>query len=680
VFERPCEQFAFRIRFDTAGGFADQELIDIAREIISEKSEYRFEPLLRFFTRPRGTPTRVDLTEIVDEFRREFIKEHQGIVSNFTEDIIRRIDEAEDLYQSAIAIGPRNDWKNAILDAERTRMSVPWCSSPGLILRRSSNLCYGCPVTFHRSIIRIEEPDYEPNAVVQILDRLYPSLIRVKRANIIIQFPHKEIVIPFNQIVAYFIRNELSGEILTTNRKAYFIANAKPSLELKSHLQGFQPKGEMPWINNFEYVLWLNRMAGRSFNDPKCYPVFPCFLHPFKDLRRSMTFAEPTPIGEITDIEKDFRNSDFIVPEFYSCPELIKAKLPAWASSPLDFVYAMRKLLESPTATRALRSWIRSVFVNQCTIKGISHHIVLMNLPDRISCESKRKPRVVTQLEGVLLLFAWIWENFIGFVTTAGRVFMYEVTDSLILRSEDKSTVNVASVECYSVRHQLWLYYKEIRTIVAYPDGTRIPIQIGSQLLEIFNGKFVYCPNSIEFWIGDQRLCRTEGKVVTFAINELFSILVFATADGNVHFRSARKGREIIPSLKIPELAESILITEKWGFIIIRSHRTMYIYSVNGEKLHELPLRAAIHVWTSFSSIFGFDYVAYANAAGDVAVFEAFDPEDVKVIITCWDVIAIRFDPISDRLMMVTSTGLVQAIPYIFTPPAAPIPFEYRYK
>jgi hypothetical protein len=190
----------------------------------------------------------------------------------------------------------------------------------------------------------------------------------------------------------------------------------------------------------------------------------------------------------------------------------------------------------------------------------------------------------------------------------------------------------------------------------------------------------LYCPNSVEFWIGDQRLCRTEGKIVAFAVSELFSILVFATVDGSIHFNSARKDKEIIPSLKIPELAQSILITEKWGFIIIRSHRHMYIYTINGEKLQEVPLRAAIQVWTSFSSMFGFDYVAYSNAAGDVAVFEAFDPENVKVIATCWDVIAIRFDNISDRLLMVTSSGLVQAIPYVFIPPATPIPFEYRYK
>jgi hypothetical protein len=486
-------------------------------------------------------------------------------------------------------------------------------------------------------------------------------------------------MIHFNQLVAFIPRTESSGEILTTDRKSYLIRDAKQSAELKYLIQKFPPKIQMPWTNNFEFLLWLNRMAGRSFSDPKCYPVFPCLLHPFKDFHRSTPFIEPTPIHEITDIEKDLRTVDFIVPEFYSCPELVTAKLPAWASSPLEFVYAMRKLLESPAATRALRSWIGSLFVTHLTIKNISHHSVLMSFPERVTSEPKHTTRVTVQLEGVSLLFAWIWENIIGFVTTGGAVYIYQVTDRLILKSEDKS-IGVTSVGYYNVRDQLWFYDKNTRTITAYPDGTQIPIQIEDQLLEVFKGQFLYCPNSVEFWIGGQRLCRTEGRVVAFAVSESFSMLVFATADGAVHFRSPRKGREIIPSLRIRELVQSILITEKWGFILIHSHLAIYIYTVNGEKLSELPLKSAINAWTSFSSVFGFDYVVYANTCGDVTVFEVFDSDDVKVIVTCWDVIAIHFDSTSERLMIVTSLGLVQAIPYTFTAPAAPFPFEYCYK
>ena len=66
-------------------------------------------------------------------------------------------------------------------------------------------------------------------------------------------------------------------------------------------------------------------------------------------------------------------NFEFI-PEFYSMPELFKANknececndskfsLPKWASSPIDFVYKHRKLLELPYISKQLHIWINKAF------------------------------------------------------------------------------------------------------------------------------------------------------------------------------------------------------------------------------------------------------------------------------------------------------------------------------
>lgn len=41
----------------------------------------------------------------------------------------------------------------------------------------------------------------------------------------------------------------------------------------------FQQKGE---ISNFEYLMYLNTLAGRTYNDLMQYPVFPWILADYK--------------------------------------------------------------------------------------------------------------------------------------------------------------------------------------------------------------------------------------------------------------------------------------------------------------------------------------------------------------------------------------------------------------
>lgn len=58
-------------------------------------------------------------------------------------------------------------------------------------------------------------------------------------------------------------------------------------------------------ITNFDYLLYLNLAAGRSFNDLAQWPVFPWVLSDYKseklDLSRSETFRDLSkPMGALT--------------------------------------------------------------------------------------------------------------------------------------------------------------------------------------------------------------------------------------------------------------------------------------------------------------------------------------------------------------------------------------------
>jgi hypothetical protein len=62
-------------------------------------------------------------------------------------------------------------------------------------------------------------------------------------------------------------------------------------------------------------------------------------------------------------------------------PDLIQGRLPRWASSTDDFVYQMRKLLESASFSMRLLTWIRYVWLIPPRLEGISHQELLPNDP-----------------------------------------------------------------------------------------------------------------------------------------------------------------------------------------------------------------------------------------------------------------------------------------------------------
>jgi hypothetical protein len=340
----------------------------------------------------------------------------------------------------------------------------------------------------------------------------------------------------------------------------------------------------------------------------------------------------------------------------------------------------MRKLLESPAATKALRSWIGSVWVMELTMKNISHRSLLPSFPERIPYESKRSPKVGDQIPEILIVFAWIWDDFVGIVSHSGHISVRRLTDRFTIENDWSLSDDVSCLEFYNLRNQLFIYDKGKKVISCHPDGESEPIVIESHLFGELSGKWLYCPNPEEFWYSNALFCTTESRVVTFATSQTFSMFVFSSADGMIHFRSARKASKIGASIQMNELIDGILITEKWGFIVMHSPQNLYLYTVNGAKLKEVKLKAAIRTWTSFSSVFGFDYVAYADIDGGVVIFEAFYPEKPWIVSHLLDVICLKADESSERLLIVTSNGDLQAIPYAFGHPVEPVPFTYEYK
>ncbi|KJH44679.1 Beige/BEACH domain protein [Dictyocaulus viviparus] len=162
-------------------------------------------------------------------------------------------------------------------------------------------------------------------------------------------------------------------------------------------------------ISNFDYLMFLNTVAGRTFNDLNQYPVFPWILTNytsdhldlnvaanFRDLSKEPfttvfldmqngLFDHPDrmfhSISETWErCQKDSHDVKELIPELFYLSEMMRNEngfefgtrsdgvkvsdviLPKWASSPEEFVLLHRQALESDLVSCQLNQWIDLYF------------------------------------------------------------------------------------------------------------------------------------------------------------------------------------------------------------------------------------------------------------------------------------------------------------------------------
>jgi hypothetical protein len=320
-------------------------------------------------------------------------------------------------------------WENAVVNKSAT------------VLVRSRKVCAGLyPVRTKRKKT-IEQPAglWSPSRKrasigdgwrVRVISPAYERIgaLSVCDGSLVFDYPDAEEVIPGKDIRIMIKRTRFHQrsalELFTWDGKAAYIEvqnvmeimkqiaacatrlEVPPILKIQSHLidSGKTDLWMTRRLSNFDYLLFLNVMAGRSFSDPTQYPIFPWIIlnfesetlvpATFRDLRKPIadsevgrspvspkalaTFlaripydhAESGAFDSIASLCQSALNPSSgiceLIPEFFYFPEFLigqsDVKLPGWAKSPLDFVYQHRKMLESEEVSRDLRFWIDLMF------------------------------------------------------------------------------------------------------------------------------------------------------------------------------------------------------------------------------------------------------------------------------------------------------------------------------
>jgi len=217
------------------------------------------------------------------------------------------------------------------------------------------------------------------------------------------------LLIDFGENIAINIAKKISELSLPNN----ILCQKNDSFSFFSSLN-YTQQWRFSKLSNFDYIMALNMLSGRSFNSIDHYPIFPWVLSDFTQHQESFDFPSflrdfRFPMKPSTDTREQLQiytkcplspnvvieylkniepfsslnsesstlsihdlfnkaiNDDMpaeLVPEYFMMPEAIEGRIPnvPWASNSFEFVYYHRKILESPTVSQLLHHWIDLVW------------------------------------------------------------------------------------------------------------------------------------------------------------------------------------------------------------------------------------------------------------------------------------------------------------------------------
>ena len=457
-----------------------------------------------------------------------------------------------------------------------------------------------------------------------------------------------------------------------------------------------EPTMTTHWRSNFEYIMYLNLASGRSFCNPKAYPIFPNILANYSDymcrnissvkLNRKNTTIDLKPLRWDasffsvfgTNFSEILTNDLVIAPEFFYFFELFgDTKLPAWVpnNNRYDFIYKMRKLLESPSITKNLPGWIDCVWGKESFMSNQNHkqlfktnHYAKYENPLRLN-------KGIFELSNAGLgnnkqiSYASFHEKSLSLV--CGKQIQYyflSQPNSQLSVSKTKSfdlADDVSKYDFFLLGGKIAAFNKDTMTLSKYESI------IETKTVCCTNPHFCECDKTF-LYLEDQSTIRTEltsssssgfafrseDDILCFTASAKFSIVVFATVDNVVHIRSLPNG-QADTQRKLRGIPRKILITEAWGFIVVLTSNEISILNINAEIIKTCPFQFEINYWSTFRSTSGFDYIIFRHKLSSFYAFEVMYPAVIKPICDQSDVIATHFLMDSETILLLTKSGKI---------------------
>ncbi|OHT08464.1 hypothetical protein TRFO_23076 [Tritrichomonas foetus] len=638
-----------------------------------------------------------------EKMRKEYCDQFARVTTTLFKNIALSLDSSAQMYSSLktfnfetinrnarehqiqpIELAPRPQYTN-MLEYARSRISAP--NYPSRIKKRLSSR----PTKSIHASQQLKKVEFHmPDAKLINIRKTRKCELQMSKEFIRFTVEQRTKVVRIQDIDAVYF-NENSFEFATKDYRWYLIDilpyPTQPLIKLFKDKQ--IPKIIMTthWGSNFDYLIQLNLAAGRSFNNPQIYPVFPNVLANYSDyMARNIASIKVNSKIKNPDVDQlrwgpsfyssydvnirpTIENETFLPPEFYYFSEMFgEAKLPTWATNKYDFVYKMRKLLESPNVTKNLPKWIDAVFGDQSFMTGQIHKTLFQSAHFSKSEIILRLNNQVVDVIQRPIAYAAFYEKSMALVTSDKQVQYYTL-------SQSNSQLNIAKVKSYVLDNDVNKYEFFIvgGKLAAFDKDSmclsKYESTVEKKTICSDNSHFCECGSTF-FYLEDLSTIRSErgeayrseDDIVCFASSARFGVLVYATVDDVIHIRIMPKGKEDIQR-KLRGIPLRILVTESWGFIVVHTPGEITIMNQNGDIIKCLPFKFDIDSWSTFKSTSGFDYILFQHKQTQFFAFEAMAPEKVCSICDTPDVIATHYLMDSETILVLNKAGKVTAYP-----------------
>jgi hypothetical protein len=428
-------------------------------------------------------------------------------------------------------------------------------------------------------------------------------------------------------------------------------------------------------MSSFDYIGRINFLAGRFFNDSNSYPVFPS-LQALSEEVASLNRPEEISDDLLKFVENEKDNLG-CVPERYFFPE---------AGFDVQDVYERRKLLE---VSQRLPVWIDRVF-NAAIYAGKTGVVLGPLQQDQASRTLLEKGAEKDALVGcdaqslntlsadqrIIFCASYDSLNFVMVLETGKIVFWSEHIDlefipsppSVLDARESPLTAPLSKWSFSTTKIGLWAYDHQtvlllgvgpdLGVLVTKYEGVYLETpQICGRLLKSSNTAFRRIDQKMPLFF------EVPAKIVCFASSPEFNIIAVGCQDSKLRIRDYEQGSKLKTASLDGEIPVKILVTEKWGFIVVQTLLYWFVFSVNGLRLKKVRNEYEVCHWAQYHTADGFDFITFCDRQG-VYHFEALYPERVKQAFVMEPLRHLQADSVNGWFVFVTAARvLVMSIP-----------------
>jgi hypothetical protein len=136
-------------------------------------------------------------------------------------------------------------------------------------------------------------------------------------------------------------------------------------------------------------------------------------------------------------------------------------------------------------------------------------------------------------------------------------------------------------------------------------------------------------------------------------------------SDGNLRIKHNDSRLKCATVSLDEEIPARVLITRRWGFIVVKTDDSVFVFTVNGTRVAKLAIPAELRLWTSYYTREGFDFVLYQGKDLAVAYFEAGNPGKQERVDMPVELCGMSYDWRQDVFIFVTKAGKLIVYPRV---------------